>query len=159
MQLNNKNQFIQHDLIEPQKVDTALYYKFIYTHLRYAEQYYPNFKEWFFGKVVPEIEVGERKLLLEQRSNQVAGIAIIKLNCEKKLCTLRISDQFQNQGIGVRLFERCFDVLKTDKPFLTVSEEKLPEFQKIFDYYGFEMTGMKKDAYRQGRAEYYFNES
>jgi len=158
MPLNNNKQFVHHDLIEPEKVDMALYYKFIFTHLRNANQYYPNFQAWFFGKVVPEIESGKRQLLIEHRSNQAAGIAIVKLNCEKKLCTLRISDQFQNRGVGIRLFERCFDVLETDKPFLTVSEEKLPEFQRIFDYYGFEVSSIRKDLYRKGKNEHFFNE-
>jgi len=139
-------------------VEKSLYYKFIFSHLSGASSLYPGFHNWFFNRVVPGIELGERQLLIEGRNNHVAGIAIVKTGCEKKLCTLRVSEQFQNKGLGIKLFESCFEALDTCKPLLTVSEEKFPEFQRIFDYYGFEITSVRKDLYRKGKNEFFFNE-
>jgi acetyltransferase (GNAT) family protein len=148
----------QNYVSEKQNVGSNSYYKFVYGYLTEAKKYYPDFEKWFFNIVVPEVEVGDRHLLIETRDDYVAGIAIVKAIDEKKLCTLRVVDRFQGTGLGIRLFERCFEALETDSPFLTISEEKLPAFQRIFDYYGFEMTSIKSDVYRKGKKEYFFNE-
>lgn len=130
----------------------------IFSFLVEASKYYPSFHEWYFNKVVPDIQSGNRKIISEIRDGKIAGIAILKdTKEEKKICTLRISPDFQNRGIGVRLFKKSFDVLQTNTPFLTVSEEKLPEFQKIFDYFNFELTSIDDGKYRYGKKEYIFN--
>lgn len=158
MQQKNKILLNEPTFIKASAVDYGLYYKFIFAHLQGAASFYPNFDDWFFHKVVPEIERGERQLLIESRNNQIAGLAIVKTGSENKLCTLRIVESFQNKGLGLKLFERCFEELNTCKPFLTVSEEKLPEFERIFKYYGFKLTNTKSDIYRSGKKEFYFNE-
>ncbi|WP_187647748.1 GNAT family N-acetyltransferase [Nitrosophilus labii] len=131
----------------------------IYNLIKEAKLYYPKFDLWYFGKVLPGLSFQNRKFLIEKRDTDIAGIAIIKhsLN-EKKLCTLRVIDNYQNRGIGIKLFERAFEELETDKPFLTVSEEKYEQFKRIFDYYGFKMTSKKKGLYRKDKYEYFFNE-
>lgn len=133
--------------------------KKIYAELKEAELLYPNFHKWFYNKVIPDVLQDKRKILLEIRNNEIAGIAIIKNTSEeKKLCTLRVTRKYQNKGIGLKLFERAFEELNTSKPFLTVSEEKYKEFEKIFKYYGFELTNKIKDYYRKGKSELFFNE-
>lgn len=132
----------------------------IFSFLVEASKYYPSFHEWYFNKVVPDIQNGNRKIVSEIRDGKIAGIAILKdTGEEKKICTLRISPDFQNRGIGVRLFKKSFEILQTNKPFLTVSEEKLPEFQKIFDYFNFELSSIADGMYRHGKKEYIFNNS
>jgi N-acetylglutamate synthase-like GNAT family acetyltransferase len=133
------------------------YYELIYSYLKDAETYYPEFRKWYTEKVIPGLFFADRELIIENRDNNIAGIAIIKKE-ENKLCTLRITDNFQNKGIGLKLFEKSFESLNTEKPFLTVSEEKLVEFEKIFKYYGFKMTSIHNDLYRKGKKEYFFNE-
>lgn len=131
----------------------------IYNELKEAELLYPDFQKWFYNKVIPDVLEDKRKILLEIRNNKIAGIAIIKnTSKEKKLCTLRVIDKYQNKGIGIKLFERAFEELDTSKPFLTVSEEKYKKFEKIFKYYGFELTNKIKDYYRKGKSELFFNE-
>lgn len=131
----------------------------IYDELKEAELLYPNFQKWFYNKVIPDVLEDKRKILLEIRNNEIAGIAIVKNTPEeKKLCTLRVTDKYQNKGIGLKLFERAFVELNTSKPFLTVSEEKYKEFEKIFKYYGFKLTNQIKDYYRKGKSELFFNE-
>lgn len=155
---NNDVRAHEQYLIESQPERVCAYYKFVYTHLADAHKYYPDFYQWFFSRVVPDIKSGKRELLIESRDNYVAGIAIVNPCHERKLCTLRVIDRFQNKGIGIKLFERCFEALETDSPFLTVSEEKLPSFKKVFDYYGFELTNVCTGTYRKGKKEYFFNE-
>lgn len=130
----------------------------VYLNLKEATLYYPDFKNWFYSKVIPGVLLGERKIILEARENNIAGIAIVNKGCEKKLATLRVGEFYKNKGLGIKLFEKSFEELRTDKPFLTVSEEKYPEFKKIFRYYGFKLTNIHYDLYRKNKKEYFFNE-
>lgn len=131
----------------------------IYNLIKETKRYYPKFDLWYFEKVLPDLSLQKRKFLIEKRDEHIVGIAIIKHTLyEKKLCTLRVIKNYQNKGLGIKLFERVFEELGTDKPFLTVSEEKYEEFKRIFNYYGFKMTSKKKGLYREDKYEYFFNE-
>ena len=132
-------------------------YQKIYSCLEDAKKYYPNFEKWYNEKVIPDLINFKRELIIERRNKNIVGISIIKLE-EKKLCTLKIIDTFQNRGLGLKLFEKSFEKLNTEKPFLTVSEEKLAEFKKIFNYYSFNLTSVHNSLYRDGKKEYFFNE-
>lgn len=125
-----------------------------------AKSFYPDFEDWFYGKVLTGIDCGERRILREYSSDGcLAGIAILKITPEEsKLCNLTILPEFQNRGFGVRLFDRVFTELDTKKPFLTVSEEKYTEFKRLFDYYEFKVTDVKDSLYRSGKVEYFLNE-
>jgi hypothetical protein len=120
---------------------------------------YPEFDSWVKNKVIPGLYDGERSLLLEYRKGLLAGFAIIKDDgLEQKLCCLRVLDDYQNSyGMGVRLFKRAFDELGTEKPLLSVAEERLPAFSKIFNYFGFELGATYDGLYRVGRTEYAYN--
>ena len=129
-----------------------------YHYLKEAKAYYPNFDIWYYTNVVPSISNGSKQIIAISENNVIKGISIVKLQDEKKLCTLKVMDGYQNKGIGIRLFEKSFDILKTIKPLLSVSEEKLPVFEKIFKYYNFELTSIKDGYYRQNKKEYFYNE-
>lgn len=131
----------------------------IYNELCGAEKYYPHFQEWFFYKVLPDLVHGQRMIISEIRNDKIVGLSILKVSEEKKLSTLKVSNAYLNRGVGIRLFEKSFEILNTEKPFLTVSEEKLIEFSKIFDYYGFKLTSVHEDLYRKGKKEFFYNES
>lgn len=133
-------------------------YNEIFINLQSAETYYPGFTEWYYQKVLPDVICGEREIITEIRDSQIVGISIIKNNYEKKLSTLKVMDSYQNKGLGLKLFEKSFEKLETEKPFLTVSEEKLHEFKKVFNYYGFKLTSIHDDLYRKSKKEYFFNE-
>ncbi|MEY8689299.1 MAG: hypothetical protein AB9M53_05405, partial [Leptothrix sp. (in: b-proteobacteria)] len=120
--------------------------------------YYPDFESWFESKVRAELLSGQRSILVEYRSGQLAGLAILKQGLdEKKLCCLRIMPSFESSGIGIRLFERSFEVLGTEKPLLSVSEEMLPKFARIFRHFGFSQEGKYIGLYRQNKCETSFN--
>lgn len=127
--------------------------------IQILRSYYPNFDRWFSGKVLPGIHTGERSILLEYRNGNLAGFAITKDDGgEQKLCCLRVVDEYQNfNGMGLRLFEKAFDILKTEKPLLSVAEEKMAEYKRIFEYYDFELARKYVDIYRNGRSEFSYN--
>jgi len=133
------------------------YFNNIYSRLNSAEQYYPNFKSWYYDKVVPDILNNRRDFIFESRNDKIVGLSLIKYQ-EKKLCTLKVFEEYQNKGYGLKLFEKSFEALGTDKPFLTVSEEKYIEFKKVFEYYDFKITDVKQGLYRNNKLEYFFNE-
>lgn len=130
-----------------------------YHYIKEAKHYYPNFDIWYYQNVIPAIKRGDKQLIMINDKNVLKGISIVKLNEQKKICTLRVMENYQNRGIGIRLFEKSFEVLGTRMPLLSVSEEKIPSFKKIFDYYGFKLTNIREGYYRKGKKEYFYNES
>jgi len=128
----------------------------IYKKISHAKLYYPEFDKWYYNNVVPSVINGDKEFVFEIRNEKIVGVAIIK-HSEKKLCHLSIFEEYKNKGYGLSLFEKVFYKLDTNKPYLTVSEEKYTEFKKIFNYYGFELSDCKRDVYRKNKIEYYFN--
>lgn len=120
--------------------------------------FYPDFYNWYESKVKDGIISGERKILLATRERQIAGIAIVKdTKLEKKLCCLRVSKKFQGSGVGILLFERSFETLGTNKPLLSISNQNIEQFNKIFRYFGFHHENSYQDLYRKNNIELSFN--
>ena len=120
---------------------------------------YPDIEYWFRQKVVPGLRIGSRNLILIERGDEVAGLGIAKNeDAEQKICTVRVSSNFYGRGIGVRIFDNLMTWLGNDKPHLTVSQSKVPEFERLFDHYGFKLTSVAPDFYRLGSTELYYNE-
>ncbi|WP_342051589.1 MULTISPECIES: GNAT family N-acetyltransferase [unclassified Cupriavidus] len=120
--------------------------------------YYPEFDKWYNQKVLPGIQSGERSIILTYSSQALSGLAIVKrTDTEKKLCCLRVVPGFQGSGSGLKLFEKAFDILETTSPLLSVAEERLSVFEKLFDYYGFELARHYRDIYRPQKSEFSFN--
>lgn len=121
---------------------------------------YPNFEKWLWRKALPGIVSGERSLLLEYVDNKLAGLAIIKDNQEeKKICCIRILPEYQKAGIGKKLFQRCFEELKTNNPLISVSESNVNKFKKLFNYFGFELGAVYDSLYQKDKKEFSFNGS
>lgn len=154
--LQNRSKYI-----DSQKILGTLCYSYlsvIQMALKDTKRYYPNFDQWFCNTVVPGLVNSNRQILIEVIEEKVAGISIIKNSSEKKISTIKVTENFHGQKIGYNLFQRSFEALNTEKPFCTVSEEKLPLFQNIFNYYGFKLTSVHEGLYRKGKKEYFFNE-
>ena len=119
---------------------------------------YPDFCLWLRATVIPGLVSGERSIWIEQRDESIVGLLILKHSkVERKLCTLRVREPLQNRGMGMRLFERAFDVLGTDEPLLSVADSNLPKFQRIFDHFGFRKEGQYHGLYRVDSTEFSFN--
>lgn len=122
--------------------------------------FYPSFSSWFNTKVLPNIATGERTILTEYRNGELAGLAILKdSETEKKLCCLRVFERYQSSIMGIRLFEKSFEILNTSLPLLSVSEEQLSSFQRVFNYFGFSLEATLEGYYRPNKREFVYNGS
>lgn len=120
---------------------------------------YPDIDRWFLQKVVPGERMGTRHIMRIERYGHLVALGIAKDECgEKKICTVRVSPNYLGRGLGVKIFDHLLNWLQVDKPYLTVSEKRLPQFQRLFDHYGFVQTSSTPGMYRTGIAEFGFNE-
>lgn len=120
--------------------------------------FYPDFETWLEDKVYKGIVAGERSIILHYKNNDISGLAIVKDNeVEKKLCCLRVLPRYQGSGVGIRLFQKSFDILNCNKPLLSISQEKETDFLKVFQYFGFSLEKKYSDYYRKGSYENSFN--
>jgi ribosomal protein S18 acetylase RimI-like enzyme len=125
---------------------------------RFFSSVYPEFADWFKGRVVPGVLTGERTVVLEQRAGNVVGFLILKHTAsERKLCTLRVREELQKRGLGIRLFETAFEILETSKPLLSVADVNLAAFERIFRYFDFQNETTYRNLYRPNSTEYSFN--
>jgi len=132
--------------------------KEVFQNIAHLQQPYPDFKKWYFNKVVSGVIDGSRGFILELRDGKMAGVAILKDTVEeKKICTISVAEEFKSKGLGVRLFEKSMRLLDTEKPLATVSENRLPEFEKIFQYLNYEYFAEYRGFYVPQKSEFSFN--
>src|SRR3569832_1395079 len=111
-------------------------------------QDYPNIDRWFRLTVVPGLRGGTRWRICVERHGSVVGVGIGKREPdERKICTVRVAPSYFGRGVGPRLFDSLLRWLETDQPHLTVSERKLPAFERIFERYGFKFTSSHAGLY------------
>ena len=134
----------------------------------YFNSYYPNFKEWYFNKLVNGLKKGDRSLYIAQKSNEIQGVSIIKYcgSDNSKICTFFIFPNARKNGIGPFLMGHSLGILKqicSRKPIImTVPEERLYEslgdhnFEKLTTKFGFKLADIAKNKYRTGNNEYIF---
>lgn len=127
--------------------------------LQSLDLFYPDIAQWYLQTVVPDILAGRGTLLLARDGTVLAGVALGKRSDdETKLRCVRVAQPWQNSGVGLRLIERMFEALDTDRPHCTVSEELLHQYSRPFVMrYGFELSAVEKGRYRRGKLEYRFN--
>lgn len=119
---------------------------------------YPYFDKWLACKVLPGLFTGERTVLIEERDSVAVGLMILKhTDNEKKLCTLRVRPHFESRGLGVRMFEMAFEILKTERPLLSVSETSMPKFERLFEHFGFAKEAVYEERYLPKIDEFSFN--
>ncbi|ACB95622.1 hypothetical protein Bind_1999 [Beijerinckia indica subsp. indica ATCC 9039] len=120
---------------------------------------YPDIVPWFCSKVVPGLRIGTRTLLPIEREGRLVGLGIGKREeAERKICTVRVAPSHMGRGIGLRIFDGLLKWLNVDKPHLTVSEGKLAAFERIFDWYGFDLTSVRSGVYIPNSSELGYNE-
>lgn len=125
--------------------------------IKSLDEFYPDLSYWYVNTVVPGLVLGKDVLLLAKKAGRNVGIALGKNGEEKKLRCVRVIPQFQNTGVGLKLIERMFDELETEKPHCTVAEEMLGLYSRAFvNRYGFELNSVDR-RYRPGKLEYAFN--
>lgn len=120
---------------------------------------YPGIDQWYRRKVIPGVRDGSRLLLRVERAGQLVGLGIAKReHGEQKICTVRVAPSHAGRGIGVRIFDELLKWLDVDRPHLTISDAKLPAFERIFDYYGFALTSQHPGLYVPTACELGYND-
>lgn len=128
----------------------------IYQSLSFLEKEYPGFKKWFYFKVFPSIARGERMIVLKKTQSKIAGLSILKKTSdENKICTIWVDSKYQGKGIGKSILDHSIEILKDDKPLVSVSGNRLEEFSPLFK--NFSLKNKYLSIYREGVYEYSFN--
>jgi len=153
-----RTNFIGRDFVLQNPAIPRILDSFLINTLGDLRLFYPEFNSWISNVVIPGLVTGERSIILEYREDDLAGLAILKDSLvEKKLCCLQVMPKFQGSGIGLKLFEKSFELLNTKSPLLSISEEQNDNFSKIFKYYGFELGEKYHQYYRPLKNEVSFN--
>lgn len=120
---------------------------------------YRGFYEWYNNLFDKKCNLKpEREIIICEVDYTIAGVVILKGNSlETKICTLRVSNRYRNQGIAHQLMELSFEQLGTDHPMFTLHKNKLPQFKPIFDYYGFKVEQSQKHYYGLFNTELVYN--
>jgi hypothetical protein len=120
---------------------------------------YPGIDEWFRTKVVPGLRVGTRTIFRVDRLGSIAAIGIAKADSDElKICTVRVAPSYVGRGMGLRVFDHLLLWLGSDRPHATVSDAKMPQFERIFDRLGFRLTSVHGGLYAPASTEFFFNE-
>lgn len=122
------------------------------------DQYYPDINHWFINTVIPGLSLGNDKLIIARDNGIIAGIAIGKMDEESKLRCVRVHPDYQSTGLGIKLIDKMVDLIEDGKPRVTVSEEMINLYSRIFiKRYGFSLNDVVKGMYRKQKLEYVFN--
>jgi len=128
----------------------------VYDEFKHLDNYYPEFQNWYYNKLIPSVINGKGTALVLMDRNQMVGMSLFKPG---KLQASRIFPKYQNKGQGIRLLDRTFKEMNNDKPFVTISEEMFHQYSRIFiNRYNFSIPKVEKGIYRPGKLEYLFND-
>lgn len=121
------------------------------------DPYYPDILSWFRSKVLSDA-TGSSLAVGAFEDNTLVGFALGKRGSEAKLRCLRVAETHRTSGLGCDLLERMQIELEHEKPLVTVSEELLGQYSRIFvNRYGFSLDQVARGVYRSNKLEYVFN--
>lgn len=145
--------------IKDNDVDKSLAITKIYLLTKDLEKKYPNYKEWFLNKQVPEsLNSIRRNIFFSIDGNKVTGVSCVKnYDDEKKLCTLFVDKDYRNCGIGDELIKKSIEFLGCSKPILTINSQEVKEFKNIIKKYNWNITDSISNLYNPGESEIIFN--
>ena len=131
----------------------------VFEFLKNLKSEYPNFYEWYYGKVYDGLKSKTRSILLAYNvdDQKIAGVSILKDFEEKKICTFRVASEFQHRGIGTELMKKSIEILDTTSPLITVPEEHVAEFDKLLKKFDFKEFHRYLDYYRKEKYEISYN--
>jgi hypothetical protein len=122
------------------------------------DNYYPDINNWYHYQIVGQLDQPSNILLQAYSDETLIGICIGKKSNENKLRCVRVSNDFKNTGLGVRLINTMLEELEDTKPLITVSEELLHEYSRVFHhYYNFRIEEIRRGVYRRNKLEYVYN--
>lgn len=127
---------------------------FIIEKINYISNFYLNSIKWFYKKVVPEIGIN-REIVILTLNDKPIGLMILKFN-NRKISTLLIDKNYLRKGYGTILINKAKELLKTDKPKITVDEDKLIYFDNFLIKNNFKLSYKRVKEYNN-REEYFYN--
>jgi len=131
-----------------------------YECIKSIRNYYPNFDDWYVNKMIPDVIGGDGVLILAREKDTVVGVGLGRSGNVPKLRCIRVDPMIANRGIGLHIIDRLLTSLNASKPVVTVSEEMMHTYSRIFvNRYDFSLTNVEKGMYRKGKIEYVFNDN
>ena len=119
----------------------------IYLLTDYNKLQYPDYYKWFYQKNIPRILNGEGDAIFYLDGFNVVGLSMMKKDeLESKICTLLINEEYRKKGYSKQILEDSFEYLGTDKPLITIPENRLDEFN-IINTYEWKETKIITDYY------------
>lgn len=126
--------------------------------LESCQSHYPDILSWYYHSFSPGLQADKRFILFYFVDDNVAAFALLKKEFdEKKICTFKVQEKYLKNGIGKTLLSKCLDILETEKPLITIPQEKLTDFENIIGYFNFELCQIIEDCYKKHSREYVFN--
>lgn len=97
-------------------------------------------------------------MIIAEENHQIIGVLLAKKGIEDKLRCIRVRPEYINKGVGCQLIDRALRNLSNDKPVVSVSEELIHNYSKIFvNRYDFILDDVQRGTYRDNKLEYFFN--
>lgn len=129
----------------------------IFNFLSDLQNEYSDFKQWFYNKVIPGLTREERIVYVVKDRDTVVAVLILKKAEEKKICTLRVAQNYRRQGLATWLLKIAFRELQCENPIITVSSYHIKEFEPLLRRNGFVPYMQYTNYYKDGISEYAFN--
>lgn len=136
--------------------DVSITFNKLQESLASAASYYANFSDWL-GKVILEIELKKRSLVLAWSGNLLVGVNILK-HTEKssKLCTYWVHPDFRHQHLASRLLRTSLMFFSESDPLITIPEFVLGDFFPLTQAWKFYPEGSRIGLYQTGIREFFF---
>lgn len=116
---------------------------------------YPGFDTWLTNKVIGS---SDSIILLAMENESIAGVAIGRQGDEPKMRCVRTHPELKGTGLGIKLMDSMIEHLQCEKPHVTVAEEMLHEYSRLFfKRYGFQLSDVVKGEFRPRKLEYHWN--
>lgn len=130
----------------------------LYNNLSTLEKEYPYFRDWYKNLFNKDYTLKpDRKILYLPFDEVIAGFIILKkTKKERKICTLRVKEHYQKNGIAKELIKSGIEWFEDDKPLVTVSEYRSEQFKHLFKYFGFKLKD-KINCYNSNVKEFFYN--
>lgn len=137
--------------------DYSLELSWAWNNLSFLERDYPGFSQWFWQRVCPGLEQGNRNIFVSRKLNKIQGIVIAKRDEEKKICTVWTAPNQRSKGVASLLFDDAMDWLGTDKPLISVPFARSFELIPLLEKYQFVKTQTLSGYYKSESCELVFN--
>lgn len=131
----------------------------IYMLIDFVKMDYPNYKEWFFTRQLPEtLHSDRRNILFVKDKDEIIGVAnLLNDENEKKICSLYVKSDYQKQGIGSMLVEESMKWLNTKCPIISLTKERYNIYKPLIEKYNWKLTRVINGYYKEGVEEWFFN--